>query len=281
MLVTGGSGYLGGWVTQMALVDWEVTATYASHGEYKPGATWCQLDVRDRAQVVSLIGGLRPQVVIHTAALNPGRGNDFEGVNVNGTAHVAQAASDIGARLVHISTDMVFDGQRGNYTEADSPAPRTPYGETKARAEQAVTAAGGTATIVRTSLIYGWRPTIARAAQWMIDALGRGETVNLWSNEMRCPIWAESLAAAVVELASLEYTGFLHVGGAQSVSRYDFGRALLNFHGLDTSEVFPLASPSEAGRPLDCTIDSSLARSLLSTPLSGVDEVLAMGDAIR
>jgi dTDP-4-dehydrorhamnose reductase len=281
LLVTGGSGYLGGWVSRIASGDWDVTATYASHAGTDPGAAWRELDVRDEGRVASLVDEIQPQVVIHTAALNPGQGNDFAEVNVAGTAHIAQAAAGVGARLVHISTDMVFDGRRGNYTEADSPTPLTPYGETKAGAEQAVTEAGAEAVIVRTSLVYGWRPTIARAAQWMIDTVDRGESLELWSNEMRCPIWVESLAEAVVEVAGLNYTGVLHIAGTQAVSRYDFGRALLRFHGLDTSEVFPMASPPEAGRPLDCTMDCSLALSLLTTPLPGVDEVLARGDSIR
>ena len=115
----------------------------------------------------------------------------------------------------------------------------------------------------------------------MIDAAATGETLTLWSDEMRCPIWVESLATALVELADLDYTGFLHVAGDQIVSRYEFGLAQLRFHGVDTSNVLPATSPPNAMRPLDCTLDCSLARSLLTTPLPGVDEVLARGDAIR
>lgn len=281
LLVTGGSGYLGGWVARLAHVAWDVTATQASSPHPEIEVDWRHLDVRDGAAVESLINYVEPQVVVHTAALNPGQGEDFETVNVSGTANVARAAASLGARLIHMSTDVVFDGTRGNYTEEDEPAALTHYGQTKARAEKAVTDSGADAVIIRTSLIYGWRPTIARAAQWMIDTVARGEALELWSDELRCPIWVETLAAAIVELAGLDYTGFLHLGGDQVVSRYDFGVALLRFHGLDTSKVLPAASPPEAVRPLDCTMDCSRARSLLTTPLPGVDEVLARGDSIR
>ena len=112
------------------------------------------------------------------------------------------------------------------------------------------------------------------------DLLERGDTVKLWADERRCPIWVESLAAAIVELAGWDYDGYLHVGGAQAVSRYEFGTALLRFAGFDTATVEAIPSPPDELRPLDCTMDSSLARELLTTPLPGVDEELARRDAI-
>jgi dTDP-4-dehydrorhamnose reductase len=275
MLITGGSGYLGGWVVRLAHVDWDVTATYLSHAPAEPEVDWHRLDVKDKAQVESLVHQIRPTVVVHTVALNPMYSTDFDVVNVDGTRHVARAAADIGARLIHISTDVLFDGQKGNYTEDDPPSPITPYGRSKALAEEVVRDTGGEAVIVRTSLIYGWRPTVARAAQWMLDDLQAGKPVRLFIDEMRCPIWVESLAAAVVELAGLSHTGVLNIAGAQALSRYEFGVRLLRFHGIDPSPIVPTPSPAGNLRPLDCTLDCSRAMALLQSPLPGVDEVLA------
>jgi dTDP-4-dehydrorhamnose reductase len=274
LLVTGGSGYLGDWVVRLACDEWDVIATYLSHAVDRPSADWRQLDVRDEAAVAALVGEVRPQGVIHTASLNPGQGDDFEAVNAVGSGNIARAAAGFGARLVHISTDVVFDGQRGSYVEDDSPNPVTAYGRSKALAEEQVRASGAEAVIVRTSLIYGWRPTVARAAQWMIDDLQAGKPVRLWTDELRCPIWVKSLAAAAVELAGMSYTGSLHVAGAQTISRYEFGVRMLRFHGVDPSPVVPMSSPKDKLRPLDCTLDCSRARALLRTPLPGVDEVL-------
>lgn len=281
MLVTGGSGYLGGWVARLAKATWDVTATYFSRPLDEPGVAWSPLDVREEAAVRSLVSQARPDVVVHTAALNPGRGVDFAAVNAAGTRHVARAAAEHGARLVHLSTDVLFDGEKGGYVEDDPPQPVHAYGRSKAEAERAVQEAGGEAVIVRTSLIYGWRPHIGRHTQWIIDALAAGETVRLFTDEVRSPIWVESLAAAVVELAGLAYTGVLHVAGAQPLSRYDFGLRLLQFHGVDAGSVVP-ANSRDLGlaRPLDCTLDCSRARALLATPLPGVDEVLAAQGAV-
>jgi dTDP-4-dehydrorhamnose reductase len=275
LLVTGGSGYLGGWVVRLVRDSWNVAATYLSQAVDDPGVDWLRLDVRDDAAVKALVDEIRPQVIVHTAALNPGQGTDFDAVNATGARHVARAATSVGARLIHMSTDVLFDGQKGNYVEEDPPSPITPYGRSKAWAEQAVRDSGAEAVIVRTSLIYGWGPTIARSAQWMLDALQAGKPVRLYSDEVRCPIWVESLAAAVVELAGLSYTGVLHVAGVQPLSRYEFGVRLLRFHGVDPSPVVPTPCPTDKPRPLDCTLDCSHAHGLLQTSLSGVDEVLA------
>jgi dTDP-4-dehydrorhamnose reductase len=282
--VTGGSGYLGGWVVRLACADWDVSATYFTHppgeelggGEQLSRVTWRRLDVRDGAAVEALVDEVRPVAIVHTAALNPGQGTDFEEVNVAGTWHVARAAAARGARLIHISTDVLFDGEEGNYVEEDLPAPITPYGRSKALAEETVhTSSGAEAVIVRTSLIYGWRPHLDHQTRWIVGDVRAGRPVHLFTDELRCPIWVESLAAAVMELVGMEYTGTLHVAGAQALSRYEFGLRLLRFHGLDPAPLIPTRS-RESGliRPLDCTLDCSRARSLLRTPLAGVGEVL-------
>jgi dTDP-4-dehydrorhamnose reductase len=311
MLVTGGSGYLGDWVVRLARATWDVSATYLTQPpEDKkapshrlggdrveelpsgrgpgatdavkpvdaPGVTWHKLDVRDQAAVEALVAAVDPAVILHTAALNPGQGSDFEAVNAAGTRHVARAAASVGARLVHVSTDVLFDGEKGDYVESDSPSPITPYGRSKALAEEAVRASEAEAVIVRTSLIYGWRPTWDRQTRWIVGDLRAGEPVHLFTDERRCPIWVESLAAALIELADLDYTGALHVVGAQALSRYQFGVRLARFHGVDPSGITPaLSRESGLTRPLDCTLDSSRARSLLATPLPGVDEVFRNG----
>jgi len=286
MLVTGGSGYLGGWVVRLARDDWDVTATHLTHPADEPGTDWQWLDVRDEVAVATLVAQVLPTVIVHTVAINPGGGADFEATNVAGTRHVARATAACGARLIHISTDVLFDGEsrparrgRGNYVEEDPPTPITSYGRSKALAEEEVRDSGAEAVSVRTSLIYGWRPHMGRHTRWIVENLKAGKPVRLFTDELRCPIWVESLAAAVVELAGIDYTGVLHVAGAQILSRYEFGVRLLRFHGLDPSPIIP-ASSRESGlrRPLDCTLDCSRARALLCTPLPGADVVLEQND---
>jgi dTDP-4-dehydrorhamnose reductase len=280
LLVTGGSGYLGRWIVRLAARDWDVTATYRSHpAEKAEGQTcvaWQQLDVRNRAAVEALVKEVQPAVIVHTAASNPGGDTDFEATNEAGTRHIARAAAASRARLVHISSDVIFDGEKGNYVETDLPAPITPYGRSKALAEEEVRASGVEAVIVRTSLIYGWQPRLDRHSRWVVDGLQTGQLPRLFIDELRCPIWVESLAAAVIELAGMEYAGVLNVAGAQVLSRYEFGVRVAQLHGLDPNPIIAARS-RESGlyRPLDCTLDCSRARMLLRTPLPGVDEVFS------
>ncbi len=273
LLITGGSGYLGRWLVRLAQARWEVVATYYAHPPGDCGVTWRWLDVRDEASVADLFRAFRPEVVIHTAAVNPGQGKQFIKVNADGTGSIARASARLGARLIHVSTDVVFDGRRGHYVEDDPVHPVTEYGRSKAQAERAVWDAGGEAVIVRTSLIYGSRPPWDRQTEWICSSLRERRPLRLFCDEWRNPVWVESLAAALLELAELDYRGVLHVAGAQSLSRYDFGTRLARFHGLDPSPIVAVSSEG-LNRPKVCTLDCSRARSLLRTPLPGVDEVL-------
>jgi len=272
LLITGGSGYLGTWLLRLAPRTWDTHATYLQHPVAGPDVVAHALDVRDAEQVTRLVEALAPNVIIHTvsstdeAILWP--------IIVEGTRHVARAAQAVGARMIHLSTDLVFDGQQGGYREEDPVSPIMPYGRAKAEAEEIVRDTLSDAVIVRTSLIYGWQP-IDRGTRWVLESLRDGRPIHLFTDEMRSPIWVETLAQAVLELAAGDYRGVLHVAGPQALSRYDFGVRLARFHGLDPAGITPARS-RESGliRPLDCTLDVSRARALLRTSLLGVDEVL-------
>jgi dTDP-4-dehydrorhamnose reductase len=298
LLVTGGSGFLGGWVVRLARSDWRVTATYLTRPRKDRDASWRELDVRDESTVEGLIQDVRPSTVVHTAAINPGQGSAFEAVNTLGTRNVARAAARVGACLIHVSTDVLFDGKRtpsGGYAEQDLPSPITPYGRSKALAERALHSADARGVIVRTSLIYGPAATAEdappleaswqqwdRQTRWVVGDLEAGKSLHLFTDEVRCPILVRSLASALLELAASNRIGgsgmdILHVAGAQPLTRYAFGLRLARFHGADPASIVPtLSRESGMNRPLDCTLDCSLARALLHTPLPGVDQALGL-----
>lgn len=283
LLVTGGSGYLGNWIVRRACDTWDVTATYfSSEPAARPSVRWRRLDVREAEATEHLVSETAPDVIIHTAAANPGSEGGFTPVNVTGSRNVAQAAQQVDARLVHLSTDVVFDGNAPPYTEDAVPHPITSYGASKAQAEVEIQAVGGNVVIVRTSLIYGWRPTLDRQTRWVLDGLRHGDPPRLFTDEIRCPIWVETLTAALLEIAGLDVVGILHAAGAQALSRYAFGRRLARFHGVDPTPLIPtLSRESGLERPLDCTLVCDRARALLQTPLPGVDAVLAAHEPIE
>jgi dTDP-4-dehydrorhamnose reductase len=274
LLIIGGSGYLGSHLVRQTGTARRLAATYFSNPLASSDGRALHLDIRDGAAVARTLAELRPRAVIHTAA-DMRSPPAMQAVIVEGTRHVASAAAAEGVRLIHLSTDALFDGERAPYTEADPPSPITPYGQAKARAEQIVADVCPDAAIVRTSLIYGFDPPDPRT-RWVVDAIREEEPITLFTDELRCPVWAEQLSAALLELADGEESGIWHLAGPQALSRYQFGSLLARAYGLDPGWITPgLSLESGLLRPRDCRLDTSRAQARLRSPLWGVGEVLA------
>ncbi|MFD2768364.1 SDR family oxidoreductase [Micromonospora eburnea] len=267
LLVVGASGFLGGEVCRQALTAGQrVIGTYHSAAVEVPGVSACRLDVTDRAAVRALLTEVRPDAVIST----PYRFDDWR-VTADGAAHVAYAAAEVGARLVHLSSDALHGGRPTPYRDDDVPTPVYAYGAAKAAAETAVRAVDPGAVLVRTSLIVGEG---SKQIQLCHDALaGRAA---LFSDELRCPIDVTDLAAAVLELVPSDYAGPLNVAGADPVSRAELGLLVARRSGLDPAGLkITTAVAAGVHRPAEVRLDSSRAAGLLRTRLRGVTELLA------
>jgi dTDP-4-dehydrorhamnose reductase len=242
--VTGGTGYLGSELLRL-----------------RPTASAERVEVRDAASVAEVLERLAPDVVIHTAYRQEGPA--AWAINVKGSANVALAARELGIRLVHVSTDVVFDGRKGApYVEEDVPTPCTEYGVSKAAAEQHVAGAHPEALIVRTSLIVGGPG--APPSKHELAAVDPERV--FFEDEIRSPVQVTDLAGALLELAEAELSGILHVAGADDVSRAELA---------ELAAGRPVRrAPAPRDRPLDCSLDSSRARAMLRTELRGVRTVL-------
>ncbi|HEX3714158.1 MAG TPA: sugar nucleotide-binding protein [Trebonia sp.] len=281
LLVIGGSGLLGLRITrQAALAGHRVTATF--HASAGPGrgagpdgacADWRRLDIRRRDDVAALVRGVRPDTVINAAY----RQSDWE-TTADGAANVALAAAAAGARLLHVSSDAVFSGAAGRYDETRPPDPVTPYGAAKAAAETAVKAIAPAAVIGRTSLIIGDGES---PPERLVHALASGATAGvLFTDQVRCPVHAADLAAALLELAVSARAGICHLAGADALSRYQLGLLVARRDGLDQAAL-PAGRSAASGRPgpLDVRLDSTRTQALLATRLRGAREFLAPGPA--
>lgn len=269
LLITGGSGYLGRHLARRLAGAAAFRYTYFSTDPLGlPQGT--ALDLRDGAAVTRVVADFAPDAIIHTAGSN--RTPDMTAVIVDGARHVVAAATSVGARLIHLSTDSIFDGRCAPYDETARPAPLNEYGRAKAAAE-AIVAAHPDAVIVRTSLIYGLEE-MDNGTAWMAAALRQGRPVTLFTNQRRNPVWVETLAAACLELVTHPYRGVLNVAGRQVMTRAAFGLRMLDWWGVAERATLSLGPDGSGQWPLDCAMDVSRATGMLQTPLWGVDEVL-------
>jgi dTDP-4-dehydrorhamnose reductase len=274
ILVIGGSGLLGLRITTQArLAGHHVIATFQASTPPADGTDWRKLDIRHRDDVTALTADVRPGAVINAAYRQP----DWE-ATADGGAHVALAAIAAGARLVHVSSDAVFSGGAPSYDEASLPDPVTPYGAAKAAAETAVKAIAPAAIIARTSLIIGDGDS---PHEKLVHALASGATAGaLFTDEVRCPVQADDLAAALLELAASPQAGVCHVAGADAISRHELGLLIADRDGLDPATL-PAGLRAASGLPgaIDVRLDSSRTQARLATRLRGAREFLAPAPA--
>jgi dTDP-4-dehydrorhamnose reductase len=262
-LVTGASGQLG-----RALVARLGTSAHALGR--------AQLDVTDAAAVSAALDSIRPDVVINAAAYNRVDAAETEpeaafAVNAAAVLNLALAAQRVGARLVHVSTDYVFDGAQSRpYVEDDVPRPINTYGRSKRAGEMMVEAVGGPALLVRTSGVFG--PGGSRA-----ERARTGATLRVVDDQRFAPTFAPDLAAALVPLVERKATGTVHVTNEGACSWYELARAALELAGVpatvDRISSAELAAP--ARRPLYSVLSNARFADWTGAPLRPWREALA------
>ena len=289
ILVTGAAGLLGSAVASLASEKHEVYAAFNKH--FPPCGNLVKLNLLDGEGTAAVVAKVRPDVIVHSAALTDVDRCEVdrdlaEGINHGATRTLSRSAKRAGAFFVYISTDYVFDGAKGMYREEDLANPINFYGLTKLRGEQAVEASGTEFCIVRGSVIYGAHSAAGKAnfAQWLIDNLRRGEHVRVLRDQHVSPTLNLSFARMMLEALERKQTGVFHMSGASRVSRYDFAVALAGAFGLDASLVEPITMDEMkwvAKRPRDSSLDVSKAASLLSEkPLSLPEALLELKHAL-
>src|SRR3954447_7174043 len=221
LFVTGLAGFLGSEVAARASVaGWEVAGTVHE----RPGPAGAdRVDVRDAGAVRAALSAAQPEAVVHTAYRR-----DDEDTTIDGARIVAEAAADAGARLIHLSSDLVFGGRLGRpLTEDDPPDPLPGYGAWKARAENLAAEAHPEALLIRTSLIYGED----RVSDHERAALE--EAMTFFTDEYRNPVEVKDLADAILELASADVKGPIHLAGADALNRLELARLFVARRGRD------------------------------------------------
>jgi len=278
LLITGASGFLGGHLCRLARSEWQVYGMHNLHPEMPLGVEKVQIDVRDQKALLVVLKEIKPSVIIHAAVLQT---DDCERhpelaqqVNIDSTLYLTEWAAKNNARMIYVSSDMVFDGARGMYREDDETEPVNEYGRTKLVAERIVQEFCENFVVARLPLMFGF-PVAGGACfmTTMLDKLNRNQTVQTYYDQFRTPGLVQNMAEALLELAESDFTGTLHVAGVTRLSREELARQSAEFAGLDVNLLQPVSMHDHAmyaGRPTDVSLDTAKARTVLRTPLLDV-----------
>lgn len=274
LLITGASGFLGPYLCRAATQKYHVFG--ASHKNRIPGENIQSVsaDLCDEESLAKIFNQVKPDAVIHAAAMsmpNQCQDSPFQSqkINVSASLSIAAICRDRDLPMVFISTDLVFDGKKGNYSETDPVSPVSLYGEQKVRAETGILNRLPDAVICRMPLMFGDACGCGKSfIQPMIRAFQNSEVLNLFTDEFRTPV-SGACAAKGILLALEENAGIVHLGGKERVSRYDFGVFLAETGHFNKRLIVPKRQKEikfSAPRPADVSLNSSKAFTLGYAP---------------
>lgn len=255
ILVTGSNGLLGQKLTDTCLLDKDIelvaTSVGANRHPVKKGYSYEELDIRDKSRLAELVKKYRPHALINTAAMTNVDTCELEKdlckkLNVDAVAGLIAVCQEHKIHLIHISTDFIFDGEDGPYSESAQPNPLSYYGQTKLQAEDLLKKSSCRWAILRTIIVYGIVSDMSRSniVLWAKAALEKGQPINVVNDQWRMPTLAEDLASACVLAVKKEAVGVFNVSGKDLMSILEIVERVADFYGLDKSLINPISAES-------------------------------------
>lgn len=283
LLVTGASGLLGLNLSMFATQQGH-TVTGLVHSRVLRDVPFAvrKVDLMQTDLALDVIESAQPDAIIHCAAIASINAAEMQPelamlLNAEAPGHLAEAAARWDVPFVHISTDAVFDGQRGGYLETDPTKPLSVYARTKLAGEEAVSAANPAAIIART-VFYGWSLSGQRSlAEFFVTSLAAGQPLKGFTDTLFCPLYVEDLASLLLEMLAAGLTGTYHVVSPDRLSKYDFGVRIAKRFGLNPDLITPIKTADidrGAARSLNLTLNPDKLRTALGHDLPTVVEGL-------
>jgi dTDP-4-dehydrorhamnose reductase len=289
-LITGGTGLLGQGLLETAPPGWSLVSVHLR--AYDPGAPHRRLDVRDRAALEQLFAAHRFDAVVHAAGIasvdvSEQHVDESTASNLGGTRNLAELCAARGTRMVYVSTNAVFDGENAPYGEADPVNAVNAYGRIKLACERLVQDTLGRATLVRPILMYGWPHAMGRQnpVTWVVDALTRGERINVVDDVYENPLHNLQAAQAIWRILERDVRGIVHLAGGEVVNRHQLALAVARSFELDASYIRPVPSsffPHIAPRPRNTSLQTTrMERELGLTPSTLEEGLSCMAASLR
>ena len=279
VLITGGSGLLGRALTS-ASIDMGIDSVPAYHNN-PIGQTSVRIDITDLYGVERTLREIEPDCVIHAAALtnvdlcedDPARA---WAINADATRNIADVCNDEGAKVIYLSTDYVFDGQNGPYSEEAAPRPINVYGESKLAGEKFIMEYPGN-VVARVCVLYGaGRPNFVT---WVVDSLRKNVPITVVTDQYNTPTYTGNCAQALLKMCKFDLCGIYHVSGRERMNRYDFAYTIAEVFGLNENLIKSATSTilhQRAKRPRDSSLNVQKAEKALRMRLANVREGLMM-----
>jgi dTDP-4-dehydrorhamnose reductase len=284
ILITGISGFLGWNLALRLRSTFQVCGTYLDHQIQIPSIETFAFDFANLNQIEKLCDAIEPKVIVHTAAASDPdycelHHNVALAINTFATRELAKAASHRGARLIYTSTDMVFDGTKGNYAEADSPAPQSYYGKTKYLGELEISNICSNHVILRLSILYGRGNGFRQCFFEKLEQKSlRGDRANLFVDQFRSPLYIGDAVEAITRLAtSKDQKGLFHLGGPERMSCFEFGESFCEICDFPKTLLVPNEieqAKLQAPRPRDCSLQSTKLQRAVDLELTPIAEAL-------
>ena len=280
LLLTGASGFLGWHICALAKKEWEIFGTVFSHPTELEGVNIVKADLTDFNELKRIFNAVRPDAVIHTAAIRDpnfcqSNRKETEKINIDASLNIAGLSADSGIPFAFTSSDLVFNGKKAPYREEDPVSPVSFYGEQKVIAEEEILKRSRHVAVFRLPLMFGVGPAASSIILPMIKAMRDGRELRLFVDEFRTPISGSSAARGLLMIFE-KVKGIIHLGGSERISRYDLGRLVMDVFAIKNAKLKPCKQKDmvmAAPRPLDVSLDSSKALAFGFRTLSLIEEL--------
>ena len=284
IFVVGISGLLG-LNTSLQLSKWhQITGCYHANPISIDGVEVFDVDITQDSSLDSILASMKPDLIINTVALtnvefcesNPGLAHNL---NVKAAKYIAEIAHNLHIKLVHISTDHVFDGENPWRNETDNPHPLNVYAATKLLAEEQVSQICPGSLIIRTNF-FGWGPSNRQSfSDWIIQSIQNDKILTMFTDVLFTPIITDELVNATVQLVNIDAHGLFHISGKDRISKYDFALCLAKVFEYKTDNIIPISVDSfefKATRPKDMSLNTNKASKTIGNSLPSVIESLKL-----
>ncbi|MFQ6031879.1 MAG: dTDP-4-dehydrorhamnose reductase [Candidatus Zixiibacteriota bacterium] len=285
VLITGSNGLLGQKLVKDFSPHYKIIACDLSPESYLPlsNLSYESLDITNPRQLGFQISFYHPEVIINAAAYTDVDGCEIHkdkawATNVGGVKNLVDSCRKQKIKLIHLSTDYIFNGEEGPYTEEDPPAPVNFYGETKLQSEKLIKESGIDFLIIRTNVLYGFGKNVKRNfLLWLLDKLSKNEKIKIVTDQFNNPTLVDNLSSCILEMVKKDLSGIYHIAGSEYLSRYDFAIKVANKFDFDKNNILPTKTEhlqQKAKRPHRGGLKTEKAEKILETQLLSIDTAL-------